>query len=190
MHHGLRCSYHTLCSTLEHFEQRRPNDRLSRRRVIAELPIPWYDEDGSLRPLTMLDGPLFAIRAARPLMTPLPRAIVEAVFLSEGSIGSAQAVSRALGMPNRFALGRLLRREGVPPLHRLAEWATVLSWVAAAERDGESLCAMAFRSGRHPSACYRLVKEVTGLRWEEVRSRGARWVQCQLLREFGYATGP
>ena len=132
----------------------------------------------------MLNAPLYAIRTARPLMTLLPRAIVEAIFLSEGSIGSAQAVSRALGMRNRFELGRMLRREGVPPLHRLAEWATVYSWIVAAERDGVSLCWIAFRSHRHPSACYRLVKEVTGQRWQEVRARGSRWVQRQLVKEF------
>jgi len=116
-------------------------------------------------------------------MTLYSRAIVEAVCLCEGPIGSARDVARQLGLKNRFCLARLLKREGLPPLHRLAEWATVLSWVVAAERDGVSLCWMAFRSRRHPSACYRLVKEVTGLRWEEVRARGSRWVQRQLLAE-------
>jgi hypothetical protein len=131
----------------------------------------------------MLAHPLSAIRAVRPGMTLFSRAIVEAICLSEGPIGSARDVARQLGLQNRFKLARLLKREGLPPLHRLAEWATVLSWVLAAERDGVSLCWMAFRSRRHPSACYRLVREVTGLRWEEVRARGSRWVQRQLLRE-------
>jgi hypothetical protein len=128
---------------------------------------------------------LTAIRAARPGMTLYSRAIVEAICLSEGPIGSAQQVARHLALPNRFKLARLLKREGLPPLHRLAEWATVLSWVVAAERNGVSLCWLAFRSRRHPSACYRLVKEVTGLRWEAVRARGSRWVQHQLLQECG-----
>jgi hypothetical protein len=118
-------------------------------------------------------------------MTLFSRAIVEAICLSEGPIGSAHEVARQLGLRNRFKLARLLKREGLPPLHRLAEWTTVLSWVVAAERDGVSLCWMAFRSRRHPSACYRLVKEVTGLRWEEVRALGSRWVQRQLLKECG-----
>lgn len=139
----------------------------------------------------MLAQPLPALRAARPGMTLFSRAIVEAICLAEGRIGSAHAVAHHLGLPNRFKLARLLKREGLPPLHRLAEWATVLSWVVAAERDGVSLCWLAFRSRRHPSACYRLIKEVTGLRWEEVRGRGSRWVQRQLLQECGrprYAT--
>ncbi len=132
----------------------------------------------------MLAQPLAGICTARPDLSLLSRAIVEAVLLCEGPIGSAQAVARALGLPNRFKLARLLKREGLPPLHRLAEWATVLSWVVAAEQDGVSLCWMAFRSRRHPSACYRLVKEVTGLRWEEVRRRGSGWVQRQLIHEI------
>ncbi len=134
-------------------------------------------------PQLVLAHALPALCAARPGMTLFSRAIVEAVLLCEGPIGTAQAVARALGLPNRFKLARLLKREGLPPLHRLAEWATVLSWIVTAERDGVSLCWIAFRSRRHPSACYRLVKEVTRLRWEEVRARGSAWVQRQFLRE-------
>jgi len=132
----------------------------------------------------MLGMPLSAIRATRPAMTLYPRAVIEAVLLSEGPIGTAQAVARELGLPNRFKLARLLKREGLPPLHRLAGWATVLSWVISAERKGVSLCWIAFRSRRHPSACYRLVREVTGFPWERVRARGSVWVQRQFLKEL------
>lgn len=132
----------------------------------------------------MLTTPLAAIRATRPAMTLYPRAVVEAVLLSEGPIGSAQRVAQELGLPNRFKLARLLKREGLPPLHRIAGWATVLSWTICAERRGVSLCWIAFRAGRHPSACYRLVREVTGARWEEIRARGSAWVQRQFLREL------
>src|SRR6266566_2132929 len=83
-------------------------------------------------------------------------------------------------LPNRFKLARMLRQDGLPPLHRLAEWATVESWVSAAERDAVSLCYLAFRSRQHPSACYRLVKRITGICWDDVRARGSRWVQRQL----------
>ncbi len=132
----------------------------------------------------MLAEPLVVIRAAHPGMSFRTRAVVEAILLSEGSIGSARAVARSLGLRNRFELARLLRREGLPPLHRLAAWATILSWVSAAERDGLSLCHQAFRSERYPGACYRLVKEVTQLRWGEVRALGSAWVVRQLLEEF------
>ncbi len=132
----------------------------------------------------MLGTPLQAIRATRPAMTLYPRVVVEAILLTEGPIGTAQAVARELGLPNRFKLARLLRREGLPPLHRLAGWATVLSWVITSERQGVSLCWIAFRSRRHPSACYRLVREVTGLPWEKVRDKGSVWVQRQFVKEF------
>ena len=132
----------------------------------------------------MLGTPLTAIRATRPAMSLYPRAVVEAVLLSEGPIGTAQAVARELGLPNRFTLARLLKREGLPPLHRLAGWATVLSWVICAEQKGVSLCWIAFRSHRHPSACYRLVREVTGELWERVRAKGSVWVQRQFLKEL------
>lgn len=132
----------------------------------------------------MLTQLLSAVRTARPTMTLMPRAIVEAIFLSEGSIGKAEEVARQLGLPNRFKLARMLKRAGLPPLHRLAEWALVESWVLAAERRGVSLCHIAFRCRRHPSACYRLVREVTGLSWEQVRRRGSGWVQRRLLAEL------
>lgn len=132
----------------------------------------------------MLAGPLAAIRAARPSLSLFPRAIVEAVLLTEGSIGSTENIARCLGLRNRFQLARLLKQERVPSLHQVGAWATILSWVLAAERDGASLCHLAFRAHRHPSACYRLVKEKTGLRWDQVRARGSTWVERRFLKEF------
>src|SRR3989454_11913301 len=112
------------------------------------------------------------------------RAVIEAVLLTKGPIGSAQAVARALGLSNRFQLARLLENEGLPPLHRMTEWVTVLNWIESAEREHVSLCWMAFRSHRHPSACYRLVKKVTGHGWEDVFGRGAAWGLRQFLHEL------
>jgi len=51
-------------------------------------------------------------------MTLYPRAIVEAVCLSEGPIGSADEVALHLGLKNRFTLARLAefaRRVSGPP---------------------------------------------------------------------------
>lgn len=132
----------------------------------------------------MLAQPLSAVRAARPALTLFPRAIVEAVLLAEGPIGSAQSVAKQLGLRSRFQLARMLKREGLPPLHRLAAWATLLSWVLQAERRGVSLSTLAARSRRNPSACYRLVKDLTGQPWSEVRRRGTAWVERQFLREL------
>jgi len=112
------------------------------------------------------------------------RAVIEAVLLTKGPIGSAQAVARALGLSNRFQLARLLEHEGLPPLHRMTEWVTVLNWIDSAERERVSLCWMAFRSHRHPSACYRLVKKVTGHGWEEVLAKGSPWALRRFLSEL------
>ncbi len=132
--------------------------------------------------MLMLARLLSAIHSVRPHLTLRTSAVVDAIVLSEGPIGTADAVARELGLRNRFGLARLLETQGLPPLHRLAEWITVLSWVVTAERKRVSLCWMAFRSRRHPSACYRLVKRVTHLRWEEVESRGSTWIMQSFLR--------
>jgi len=132
----------------------------------------------------MLTTSLAAIRSIRPGLTLYSRSVLEAVFLANGSVGSMEAVARYLGLHNRFELDRLLRRDRLPPMRRIAAWVSLLSWVECAEQDGTSLCRLAFRCHRHPSACYRLVKEVTGLRWLEVRSRGVVWVERKLLEEF------
>jgi hypothetical protein len=128
--------------------------------------------------------PIATILSVRPALTPWSRTLLEAVFLAHGPVGSMAVLAGRIGLRNRFELDRILRRDGMPPLHRLAGWVTVLSWVEQSEREGTSLCQLAYRSHRHPSACYRLVRVVTGLRWQEVRARGCSWVQQQLLHEF------
>ena len=102
-------------------------------------------------------------------------------MLVEGPIGSARSVARRLALGDRFTLARLLKREGLPSLHQLAKWASVLSWVGKAERDDVSLSWIAYRSGRHPSTCHRLVRELTGLTWSKVRAQGSAWVQARFL---------
>ena len=132
----------------------------------------------------MLEDLLVAIRHRRPRLKISSRSVVEAVTLVEGPVGSSSAVARILGLSNRFALRRLLERDGLPSLRCLSSWALILSWVHRAERDGTSLCRLALEAHRHPSACYRMVREVTGLRWKEVLARGSQWVQQQLLLQL------
>ena len=130
-----------------------------------------------------------ALKSSGTILSILPRVglysrvVLEAVLLMEGPVGSTEVVAHHLGLRNRFELDRLLRRDGLPSLRRITAWVSVLSWVRKSERDGMSLCQLASRSHRHPSACYRLVKEISGLRWEEVRAHGSAWVEGQLLRE-------
>lgn len=100
----------------------------------------------------MLEDSLTGIREVRPGMALIPRAVLEAICLSESPIGSAEEVAHRLGLPNRFKLARIMKQEGLPPLHRIAEWATVQSWLRAAEGHGVSLCHLAFRSRPSPAA--------------------------------------
>lgn len=137
----------------------------------------------------MLRQMLAEIQRIRPGLEFNSRVVLEAVLLSEGPVGSAESVSQFLGLHSRFALGRLLKRDGLPSLHHLAAWALVLSWVQRAEGEGVSLCQLAFHSQRHPSACYRLVRETTGLRWGEVRALGSEWVRRQVLAHFPERAG-
>lgn len=125
---------------------------------------------------------LSAIHTVRPDLSLLTSAVVDAIVLTQGPIGTAHSVARRLGLRNRFELARLLEAQGLPSLHHLAEWTTVLSWVLTAERSQVSLCWMAFRSHRHPSACYRMVKRVTGRRWEDVEARGFPWLMQEFLK--------
>ncbi len=132
----------------------------------------------------MVADALSVIHSARPDIPLLPRILVEAIALVEQSLGSAESVANQLGLRNRFQLARVLKHAGLPPLHRLAGWLTILSWVQRVEREHESLCSIAFHSHRHPSACYRLVKEITHCRWKLVVRRGSAWVEQEMLKEL------
>jgi len=116
------------------------------------------------------------VYASRPDLSFRSRAVVEAVFLSGGSIGTAQQVAPHLGLHNRFELARFLKREGLPPLHDLAAWASVLAWMDRSEQTGCSLCQLAFGAKRDPAVCYRTVKRITGLQWRDLRRKGLAWV--------------
>ncbi len=127
-----------------------------------------------------LNAVVRAVHKSRPDLSLPSRAVVEAVLLIGGSVGTAADVAPLLGLQNRFELGRLLKREGLPALHCLAGWANVLAWVERAESTGCSLCQIAFRARKDPATCYRTVKRITGLHWLEIRRRGSAWV----LHEF------
>lgn len=107
-------------------------------------------------------------------------AILDALMLGGGCIGSTTAVARRLGFPSRFALARMLRRQGLPGLRELGAWISLLRWLIAAERSEAPLFVIATRSRRCPAVCYRTVKRLTGLTWVQLRARGSAWA----LRRF------
>jgi hypothetical protein len=116
------------------------------------------------------------LHIALPHLTFRTRAIVDALLLTGAGIGAAGSVAPRVGLPSRFALGRLMHREGLPGLHELADWISLLEWVAGEERSGTSLFTLATRCHRNPAVAYRLVKRLTGLTWVQVKARGSRWV--------------
>jgi hypothetical protein len=120
------------------------------------------------------------LRVVLPRLSVQARAIVDALLLSGGSIGSATRVAERLGLPSRFALGRMLRRQGLPGLRELAAWVSLLDWVILTEHSQAPLFAIATHARRNPAVCYRTVKRLTGLTWAQLKGRGSRWV----LRQF------
>lgn len=120
------------------------------------------------------------LHTAFPHLTFHARAILDALMLGGGCIGSTTVVAQRLGFPSRFALARMLRRQGLPGLRELGAWISLLRWLIAAERSEAPLFVIATRSRRCPAVCYRTVKRLTGLTWVQVRERGSAWA----LRRF------
>ncbi len=128
------------------------------------------------------------LHSAFPHLSFRTRGILDALLLDGGVMGNASRVAELVGTSSRFALARLLRRDGLPPLHDLSAWISVLTWVTTAERTHASLFSIASRSGRSPATCYRLVKRVTGLTWSAVLTRGSLWTLRMFLKHNGAAT--
>lgn len=123
-----------------------------------------------------------ALHRLLPTLSERTWAYLDALILSEGSVRSAHAAAAQLGLQNRFALARLLRADGLPPPHQLADWIRVLLWVSSWERHPVSLFRLAVQCHKNPAVCYRAVKRLTGLHWTEVRTRGLDW----LVRSFAH----
>jgi hypothetical protein len=128
------------------------------------------------------------LHAVLPHVSRTAQAIVNVIRLRQGKVGSTVLAAQLFGLPSRFALARLLRREGLPGLQELAAWISVLGWVVAAEQSRVSLFMIASHTGRSPPVCYRTVRRLTGLTWAQLVARGSPWVlrlfidRCQMLR--------
>ena len=120
-----------------------------------------------------------------PRLSLRAQAVVDALLLTGGDVGTATELASHLGLSSRFRFARLLKSEGLPALHDLAGWARVLRWLEQAESNGCSLCRLAFSSKKDPAACYRTVKRVTGVPWRELRRRGSRWLIADFLIHCG-----
>jgi hypothetical protein len=121
------------------------------------------------------------MRSADGYRSHLVRAVLDALFLSGGCIGSATQVAARLGLENRFQLTRMLKREGLPPLRALGSWVRVLSWIHHWETDAESLSEQARQAGADPAQYYRCVHRVTGFPWKQARDLGLTSLEQRLL---------
>lgn len=125
------------------------------------------------------------IHAALPHLSFGTRALIDAMLLTRGPVGTAQWAATHLGLSNRFRLARRLAQEGLPPLHRLSGWMTVLSWLWEWEQNGTALCCSALRVGKDPAACRRLVRRITGISWKNLQTAEMAWALAQFLGECG-----
>lgn len=136
-----------------------------------------------MRAVAALQHPL---HNAFPHLSFHARAILDALMLGDGCIGSTAAVAGRLGFPSRFALARMMRRQGLPGLRELGAWISLLRWLIAAERSEEPLFVIATHSRRCPAVCYRTVKRLTGLTWVQLRARGSTWVLQRFITRYGH----
>jgi DNA-binding beta-propeller fold protein YncE len=106
------------------------------------------------------------------------RAVLNTLISQNGRVESAQVLSERLGLRSRFQLGRLLRREGLPPYEELAGWVCVFYWMLRADAgEGRgALRALADHGAIELASSYRLVRRVTGHRWKELRREGTEVV--------------
>ena len=132
------------------------------------------------------------VRSLSQLLRPyLPRlswqacAILDALVLTKGSLGDAETVACQLGFHNRFDLARHLKRQRLPALHELRNWVRVFTWLETWDRCRVPLFSQALRTGHSAAVAYRIVRRLTGLRWNEVRRRGLNWALRRFRRRCG-----
>jgi hypothetical protein len=121
------------------------------------------------------------LQTALHWLSPQGHAVIHRLVVRQGFPGSAHEIAVAVGLRNRFQLGRLLDREGLPCLEDLAGWIRVMLWVLEWEVSKISLSQSALGAIRDPATCYRTVERVTGLGWNQVRTLGSTWVLLSLV---------
>lgn len=118
-----------------------------------------------------------------PWLSTIGRSVVAALVSKHGYPGPADAFAASVGLRNRYRLGRVLQREGLPCLEELAGWKRLMTWVTSWEARRMPLSKLALSSLRDPSPMFRLVERLTGHTWTEVRSFGSDWVFLKMLEQ-------
>lgn len=112
------------------------------------------------------------LQLALPHLSAWGHTALTALAGCSGRVASADALAIVLGLPNRYKLGRALKREGLPQLEELSGWIRTLTLLAEGERTHQPLYRLAIASAVNPPTCYRLIKRVTGRTWCQVRTDG------------------
>ncbi|HEY6110478.1 MAG TPA: hypothetical protein VIV56_16370, partial [Gemmatimonadales bacterium] len=105
------------------------------------------------------------IQAGIPWLSPQGRAVISALVAANGQIANATAMAARVRAGSRYRLARLLRREGLPPFGRLADWIFVLQSMWEAESTGTPLLRVARRLEIEPATCYRRCRRTLGVPW-------------------------
>jgi hypothetical protein len=109
---------------------------------------------------------------AAPWVSPATRMVMQVLVAGRGRFGSAAALARLAGLSSRYQLGRLLARDGVPTLERLAAWIRLIGWMLEWEERRRSLCDQALKAGHSPASYYRTAADLTGETWLILRAQG------------------
>ena len=122
------------------------------------------------------------LEAVLPRLSPRGRAVINLLVITRGVFGGADEMATRIGVTSRFRLGRLLRREGLPPFGELADWTCLLQLLSEAERKRAPLLRLARLTGLEPATCYRRCKRLLGVPWRVARARGFAWALVRFLR--------
>lgn len=93
--------------------------------------------------------------------------------------------AEALGLQNRRALERRMRRDGFPALNQFQAWLRLLVLLDVWERDGRSLQDQVYACDEEPSVAFRAVTRVTGTTWHEAQQQGLHVGLTRFAKEIG-----
>ena len=118
---------------------------------------------------------VLSMHAVLPWLSTRGRAVINTIASFGVRAPPAERLATILGLENRFQLARLLRREGLPAVGELADWASLLHLLLEYESSGKALVPLARHAGIEPATCYRRYQRMLGVTWTEARKNGFGW---------------
>lgn len=105
---------------------------------------------------------------------------VQALVRSGGYFLSMAGYAAKAGYGSRHRMARTMRSLGLPGWEGLTRWLRLLHMVIQVENTGASPTAQYLARGVNPAGAHRMVRNLTGSPWGEVRARGSAWVLLQI----------